>query len=417
MSLLQWLYRLRVVLAVTPFARLSRNSRPRTTEQRLHVERFEDRTVLSATNVLTASSALATPAGNAGVASPPLSLATLLARTPETMIEAPSTPAVNAAPAAPTAPLASAPVDQILSEPAAVQTEAARVPLSLANLLAQNSAQAIQATASSGAKATPQTVSRIPATPTIPRRPTTVAAAEEAPPQHAEAKTSGLEATPSEQSSSSTNPGLDITPATTSELETVSPPSSEGASTVPMLEARPALSANLDDLVRARLGLPRASALQRPSVLTDLDSLFLDLWDDEQMLFADAAPQVEEALFPDGIPAIDEMPFPQAAPAPNESSSPMEGPGSAVAAATPANLSAEVAAVTPPRPEVSPVATAISDAGSPIHSLRRYKIAFFLMPFFFASGVSPAWLHEQLVLARRGSRSAPRLRREDRNNF
>jgi hypothetical protein len=48
----------------------------------------------------------------------------------------------------------------------------------------------------------------------------------------------------------------------------------------------------------------------------DIDSFFLEIWDQEQLLFPDAVPPTDELLFPGGLPAPDEMPLPPAIPNP-----------------------------------------------------------------------------------------------------
>ena len=54
-------------------------------------------------------------------------------------------------------------------------------------------------------------------------------------------------------------------------------------------------------------------ALPLPSD-ADLDTFFLEIWDQEQMLFPDAVPPVDEMLYPGGVPVPDEMPAPPAIP-------------------------------------------------------------------------------------------------------
>ena len=59
---------------------------------------------------------------------------------------------------------------------------------------------------------------------------------------------------------------------------------------------------------------PRAArrSLLAPEAPTEaaLDTFFLELWDQDQLLFPDAAPGIDETLFPDGIPSPDDMPAP-----------------------------------------------------------------------------------------------------------
>ncbi len=53
-------------------------------------------------------------------------------------------------------------------------------------------------------------------------------------------------------------------------------------------------------------------SLLAPEASTDsaLDTFFLEFWDQEQLLFPDAGPPIDETLFPDGFPAPDDMPGP-----------------------------------------------------------------------------------------------------------
>jgi hypothetical protein len=51
-----------------------------------------------------------------------------------------------------------------------------------------------------------------------------------------------------------------------------------------------------------------------------LDSFFLEWWDQDQMLFPDAGPLIDETLFPDGFPAPDDMPEPGIIPGSSQSS-------------------------------------------------------------------------------------------------
>jgi hypothetical protein len=80
------------------------------------------------------------------------------------------------------------------------------------------------------------------------------------------------------------------------------------------------------------LNTERTSAGTRRSLLAPdapneaaLDSFFVELWDQDQLLFPDAGPVVDETLFPDGFPAPDDMPEPGIIPAPSETS-PWETP-------------------------------------------------------------------------------------------
>jgi hypothetical protein len=73
-------------------------------------------------------------------------------------------------------------------------------------------------------------------------------------------------------------------------------------------------------VVPASLGETGRALPPADSSDADLDSLFLEIWDQDQMLFPDAAPAADEMLYPRGIPVPDEMPAPPAIPN-------AEGPG------------------------------------------------------------------------------------------
>jgi hypothetical protein len=59
-----------------------------------------------------------------------------------------------------------------------------------------------------------------------------------------------------------------------------------------------------------------APAVRRSLLATEaptdsaLDTFFVELWDQDQLLFPDAGPPIDEALFPDGFPTPDDMPGP-----------------------------------------------------------------------------------------------------------
>jgi hypothetical protein len=170
--------------------------------------------------------------------------------------------------------------------------------------------------------------------------------------------------------------------------------------------------ANLDDVVRARLGLARASLAQSPSALSDLDSLFLEIWDNEQMLFPDAALRIDEALFPDGIPNVDEMPFPELAPSPVDPSSGTTDIVSVAApvSSTPSRWSDAFVSNSSQRPSD---VVADPNQAEPADLLRPYKVAMCLMPFFFTLGITPVSLRERVLAAQRAWKRIPRLRPPD----
>jgi hypothetical protein len=134
-------------------------------------------------------------------------------------------------------------------------------------------------------------------------------------------------------------------------------------------------TANLNDLIRTVVG----PVAQRPTVITNLDSLFADVWDDEQLLFPDALPQIDETLFPDGIPNIDDIPFPDPMPTPGDSAPAGKGQSAVLA------------------PElVSP--DAVESGANPLHSP---KALMGLAPFFLAFRFSPEKLRRRVIAARR----------------
>jgi hypothetical protein len=72
----------------------------------------------------------------------------------------------------------------------------------------------------------------------------------------------------------------------------------------------------------------RTSAAARRSLLAPdapneaaLDAFFVELFDQDQLLFPDAGPVADETLFPDGFPAPDDMPEPGMNPGSSESPS------------------------------------------------------------------------------------------------
>jgi hypothetical protein len=62
---------------------------------------------------------------------------------------------------------------------------------------------------------------------------------------------------------------------------------------------------------------PSGDSIRAPAIynqISDLDRLFLDLWDDDQLLFPDTLPSIDEMLFPDSMPKLDDMLLPSASP-------------------------------------------------------------------------------------------------------
>jgi hypothetical protein len=98
------------------------------------------------------------------------------------------------------------------------------------------------------------------------------------------------------------------------------------------------------------------------SPLADLDNLFVELWDEDQLLFPDALPGFEETLFPDGPPSIDDMPLPL--PVPNADG---PGPGGEDQARLPDAVDATdwVVALDAAGPPVGPLPTRDDGLGAP----------------------------------------------------
>ncbi len=62
---------------------------------------------------------------------------------------------------------------------------------------------------------------------------------------------------------------------------------------------------------------PSGDSIKAPAFynqISDLDRLFLDLWDDDQLLFPDTLPSIDERLFPDSMPKLDDMLLPNSSP-------------------------------------------------------------------------------------------------------
>jgi hypothetical protein len=186
----------------------------------------------------------------------------------------------------------------------------------------------------------------------------------------------------------------------------------------------PQMLVNLDDLVRSRLGLPSSGFLNRSGVETDLDSYFLDVWDDDQMRFPDASPAIDETLFPNGIPNIDEMPFPDPMPAPGEATPLPGGASYGISMSSPApDMGLDFLSMAQPlvtgliNAAVGPAAQRDADGDliessseklKPHDPLRVYKLVMCLLPCFFAFGISAEGLREKTNIIRG---RLPRLRK------
>jgi hypothetical protein len=167
--------------------------------------------------------------------------------------------------------------------------------------------------------------------------------------------------------------------------------------------AIPAFALSLDELIRSRLALS-SGMIEKPSVATDLDSLFADLWDDEQMLFPDARPNLDETIFPNGLPNTDEMPFPDSEldPSGSRSAFGITLVPPAVADADATGLAADV-----PSDARRLVAVEEGTLTAAADSLRPYKILMCLVPCLLIFGVSPVEVRDKLRAVRG---TIPRLR-------
>lgn len=163
--------------------------------------------------------------------------------------------------------------------------------------------------------------------------------------------------------------------------------------------------------------------------ITDLDRLFLEWWDDDQMLFPDTMPPIDEMLFPEAMPQLDDMLLPNEFPSGEDVSLDLGRLG-LVPTAVPTTvrwedvLASDAPATTQTgearrfAPTSQPVrararlesVSATSDPEeqpSPGESLRPYHIALGMMPFLVAIGYTPSSLRDHV---HEGQRIWKRLR-------
>jgi hypothetical protein len=168
--------------------------------------------------------------------------------------------------------------------------------------------------------------------------------------------------------------------------------------------------------------------------ITDLDRLFLEWWDDDQMLFPDTMPPFDEMLFPEAMPQLDDMILPGDMLLPNESPSgedssldlgrlglvPRAAPTpvrweDVLASDAPATETSEAhrfAPISQPGSakawlESASATSAPTEETSSAENLRPYHIALGMMPFLVAIGYTPSSLREHV---HEGQRIWKRLR-------
>jgi hypothetical protein len=162
--------------------------------------------------------------------------------------------------------------------------------------------------------------------------------------------------------------------------------------------------------VAARLTRPAPNSFNRPLPPTDLDRLVLEIWDDEQLLFPDTIPQVDDVLFPDAVPTPDDMPSPGTMPAATD--------GGADTAAGPPGSALPIArdslpAVPPVEPSEELAGNsrdARDDSGpenadrvrpfSPFRDVRPFNPFRDVTPSAFALATAPHWMRDQAKNAR-----------------
>jgi hypothetical protein len=143
--------------------------------------------------------------------------------------------------------------------------------------------------------------------------------------------------------------------------------------------------------------------------INDLDKLFLEWWDDDQLLFPDSLPPIDESLFPDVMPQRDDMLLPNDMLVPNEIPS-----GEDVSLDL--KLLSQPPVATVGKEHVLPFdvlprgngwrESAIADPDSAEESVARasirpYHIALGMLPFLVAFGYTPSTLREHVHAGRR----------------
>jgi hypothetical protein len=155
-----------------------------------------------------------------------------------------------------------------------------------------------------------------------------------------------------------------------------------------------------------------SNSFNRPLVPTELDRLFLELWDDDQLLFPDAVPAIDEMLFPDAVLNPEDMSYPESMPAPMDlgDSDPDESATLALPVAHDPQVRAE------PRTVIRGNSDVLGDSADPTEaeSARSYSQFGFMMPLYWALGVTPDWLRDRVKTAQKAWKTMARLRPSDR---
>jgi hypothetical protein len=168
--------------------------------------------------------------------------------------------------------------------------------------------------------------------------------------------------------------------------------------------------------------------------ITDLDKLFLEWWDEDQLLFPDEQPPIDEMLFPEAMPQLEDMILPNDMLLPNESSSgedasldlgrlglvPTPAPKlvrweDALAFDAPETATGEAPRLAPVSQPVTAKAwletasatAALAEEPTAGENLRPYHIALGMMPFLVAMGYTPSTLRDNV---QEGQRVWKRLR-------
>jgi hypothetical protein len=176
-----------------------------------------------------------------------------------------------------------------------------------------------------------------------------------------------------------------------------------------------------------------AETLADPSPGDRLDRLFLEIWDDDQLLFPDAVPHIDDTLFPESRPApLDQLPLPEAAPLPVPGSMgdgqsaggdqarieippPATAEPAAALAAVPLDLAPPrvvVPAEAAPAPAARPTFQEAAAAAPAYRPRHVYTVGACTVAFLVALGLNPAFARRAVDA---GRRAGDRLRKTRRS--